>query len=212
MILTSLLWTMLVVTLWTPGLSQILIQKPSKVLYPPILSSEVIECDCGNSSCDFVLWFRSLLISNDLQFLGTCNNANRDTYTSVANTGQFKFSKKGSLSFVLRIVNVTEEDAGVYSCVLTSKRKDEMWNPGILLRPGVTPPTVPPEVKLRLPVNPVCPRCKKKTRPHDGCLLVWPLVGVILVLAVVLVCTLYYFSRLPKKCRHQFVKKRPMTS
>lgn len=40
------------------------------------------------------------------------------------------------MSFPLRIINVTEKDAGIYSCVLRDKKNTEMWKTGILLRPG----------------------------------------------------------------------------
>lgn len=48
----------------------------------------------------------------------------------------FKLSKRGSKSFTLRIITVTKEDRGIYSCVLKDKSLNEMWKPGTLLLPG----------------------------------------------------------------------------
>ncbi|XP_045932087.1 T-cell surface glycoprotein CD8 beta chain [Micropterus dolomieu] len=208
MIPLPLAWTLLTVSLWTSGSSQILQQETVNVLYPKIHSTEVIECDCLNISCDSVYWFRSISSQIILQYLGKCNNADRATYPNGVEEARFRFSKK-STSFMLRIINVTEEDTGIYSCVLKDRKNTEMWKPGIHLRPGVVPPTPPPKTKNKPPANSVC-RCSKKSSSQDGCgyLILWPLVGLIAALALALICILYYFSRLPKKCRHHFVKKR----
>ncbi|XP_037639038.1 uncharacterized protein cd8b [Sebastes umbrosus] len=210
MILLPLAWTLWTVSLWTSGSSQILQQEPVKVLYPAILSTESFECDCANISCDWVYWFRSNTNHLKVQFLGKSNNADRDSYGTDVDKTRIKINKRGSSSFTLRITNVTKEDTGIYSCVLTDRKKTEMWKPGVLLLPGESPPTLPPPTLP--PVKPVC-RCPKKKPPPqapDGCgsLVLWPLVGFISALGLALICTLYYFSRLPKKCRHHFVKKR----
>ncbi|XP_060898275.1 uncharacterized protein cd8b isoform X2 [Labrus mixtus] len=70
-------------------------------------------------------------------------------------------------------------------------------------------PTVPVKTKPKPTVRSVC-RCSKGKSSQDGCgsLILWPLVGIIASLALALIFILYYFSRLPKKCRHHFVKKR----
>ncbi|XP_070759208.1 uncharacterized protein cd8b [Enoplosus armatus] len=209
MSLLPLAWTLLTVSLWTSGLSQIMQQEAANVLYPELFSTEAIECDCMNISCDSVFWFRSISNHSKVQFLGKCNNADRATYGAGVETKRFKLSRKSGVSFALRIINVTEEDAGIYSCVLRDRKNTEMWKPGVLLRPGVIPPTSPPVTKPKPPVKSVC-RCSKKNSSPDGCgsLILWPLVGLLAALALALICTLYYFSRLPKKCRHRFVKKR----
>lgn len=118
------------------GSSQILQQEPVKVLYPAILSTESFECDCANISCDWVYWFRSNTNHLKVQFLGKSNNADRDSYGEDVDKKRIKISKRGSLSFTLRITNVTKEDTGIYSCVLTDRKKTEMWKPGVLLLPG----------------------------------------------------------------------------
>ncbi|KAM8916640.1 T-cell surface glycoprotein CD8 beta chain [Spinachia spinachia] len=199
-----LAWTLLTVSL-TSGWSQILEQETVKILYPELLGTEVIKCNCANT-CDNVYWFRSVHNHEKLEFLGRCNNAGRYVFGSAVDTARFKLSRKSSTCFALSIINVTVEDTGIYSCVLKDRKNTEMWKSGILLRPGVTPPTLPPQTKPKA-AEPVC-RCATKDPPQDDCgsLVLWPLVGLVAALALGLICTLYYFSRLPKKCRHHFVK------
>ncbi|XP_060926460.1 uncharacterized protein cd8b [Limanda limanda] len=208
--MTTLLlaWTLLTVSLWTAGLSQILLQEPLKVLYPKISRQENIECNCINS-CESVYWFRRTPLHSDLQFLGTSNKAQRVKYGAGVEEARFTLSKRGNTAFVLRIDGVTEDDEGTYSCVLRDNGGQDTWRSGTVLRPGGTTPTAPPKPKPKPPVKSVC-RCPKKKPTHDGCdyLVLWPLVGATGVLALALVCTLYYFSRLPKKCRHHFERMR----
>ena len=121
---------------YSPGSIPILQQEPVKVLYPKISSPETIDCDCGNMACDNVYWFRIVPEHNKVEYLAKCNNADRVTY-GPTNQTRFKFSKRGSASFILRIPQVTEADAGIYSCVLADTRsKEEKFIPGTLLRPG----------------------------------------------------------------------------
>ncbi|XP_060898272.1 uncharacterized protein cd8b isoform X1 [Labrus mixtus] len=189
------------------GPSPILLQESVKVQYPKILSTETIECDCFHFSCDNVYWFHSN--PQKVQFVGHCNSANRDNYGIGVDKKRFKITKKSSMSFTLRISNVTKEDTGIYSCVLKGNRNMEVWKSGVLLLPGVMLPTVPVKTKPKPTVRSVC-RCSKGKSSQDGCgsLILWPLVGIIASLALALIFILYYFSRLPKKCRHHFVKKR----
>ncbi|XP_075952241.1 T-cell surface glycoprotein CD8 beta chain [Anarhichas minor] len=206
MILLPLAWTLLTASLWTLGSSQILQREPVKIRYPEILSTEAIECVCVNISCDSVYWFRSIHDQRKVEFLGKCNNADRTNYGANVDTTRFKLSRQ-SMSFTLRIINVTEEDTGIYSCILKDRQNTEMWKPGILLRPGVVPPTLAPKTKPKPPVKSVC-RCPTENPSQDGCssLVQWLSVGLVAALALALICTLYYFSRLPKKCRHHLVK------
>ncbi|XP_010792041.1 uncharacterized protein cd8b [Notothenia coriiceps] len=205
MILLPLAWTLWTVSLWTLGLSQTLLQEPLTVLYPTILSSPSIECDCANVDCDSVYWFRSISNNSKMEFIGQGNHADRMIHGNGVDETRFKLISKSKILFVLQIINLTEEDTGTYSCVL-KKRNNETWKPGILLLPGVTPQKIKTETKPT--VKSVC-RCKKSPQV-DGCgsLVFWPLVGLIAALVLTLVGTLYYFSRLPKKCRHHFAKKR----
>ncbi|XP_078104086.1 uncharacterized protein cd8b [Sander vitreus] len=207
MILLPLAWTLLTVSLSTSGSSQILQQEPVNNLYAKILSTEEIGCDWGNISFDSVYWFRSISNHRKVEFLGQCTIV-RPTYGANVDKTRFKFISK-SMSFTLRIINVTEEDAGIYSCVLKSRKTNtEIWKPGTLLLPGVTPPTLPPKAKPKPTVKSVCRCPRKKSSQGCGSLVLWPLVGLIAALALALICTMYYFSRLPKKCRHHFVKRR----
>lgn len=115
------------------GWSQILQQDTVKIQYPVLHSTEVIECDCGNVLCDNVYWFRSIHNHEKLEFLGRFNNAGRG---SPVDEAHFKLSRKSNTCFALFIINVTEEDTGIYSCVLKDRKNTETWKSGILLRPG----------------------------------------------------------------------------
>ncbi|KAM7401763.1 hypothetical protein PAMP_017051 [Pampus punctatissimus] len=200
-------WTLLIVSLWTSGLCQNLQQKTLNVLYPKINDTETIDCDCYNFSCDSVHWFRTVSNHSKIEYLGNYNKADRRNYADKEKEKLFKFSIKGGTSFSLRFISVTKEDTGIYSCILKDRKKNEMWRPGVLLLPGVPSPTLPPMIKPKKPAKPGC-RCPKKNISQNGCssLVLWPLVGVIAGLALAVICTLYYFSRLPKKCRHRLVK------
>lgn len=125
----NVLWFLLL------GSSQVLQQEALRVLYPEILSTESIVCDCNDVSCDAVYWFRITSGHTTSQFIGRYNNANRANYGQDVDEKHFKFSRRNTGSFTLRIINITEEDTGIYSCVLKD-RKTDIWKPGILLRPG----------------------------------------------------------------------------
>lgn len=71
-----------------------------------------------------------------MQFIGHCNNANRDYFGSGVQKDKYRITRKGDMSFALRIGNVTAEDRGVYSCVLKDQKNNELWRPGFLLLPG----------------------------------------------------------------------------
>lgn len=200
------------VSLWTSGSSLIMRRENVSDRYPELLSDVTIECDCIDSSCDAVFWFRTYNSYNKVQFLGKCNNAGRFSRGESVEDGRFKCNTGRSMSFGLTIISVTKEDTGIYSCVLQDRQKSETWKPGIRLLPGVKPPTPPPpppQVKRKPPIKRVC-HCSKKNPPQHGCdsLILWPLVGVTVALALSIICTLYYFSRLPKKCRHHFARRR----
>lgn len=205
-------WTLLTGTLWSLGSGQILLQEPVKVLYPKISDNETIECECFNISCDFVFWFRTRQNTVEFEYIGKSNNADRDSYNKDNNQlfkSRFKIRKRSGVAYTLRINRVTHDDTGVYSCVLKDNKNTEVWRPGVLLLPGVTPPTPTPKPKPKpKPPRTGC-KCNKKNHKSDECgsMVLWPLVGLIAGLSVAVLCTLYYFSRLPKKCRHQFVRK-----
>lgn len=116
------------------GSSEILQQETIKVLYPKISSTENIDCEC-NMSFESVHWFRSISKYSKIQYIGKCNNADRDFYGTDVDKARYKISRKSN-SFSLRIHNVTEEDTGIYSCVLKGKKTMEVWKSGILLQPG----------------------------------------------------------------------------
>lgn len=111
-------------------------QEPSVIHYPELLSTKVIDCDCGAFPCDTVYWFRSVSSLGQVQYIGRNNNANRPIYANGVDTLKFQFHRRSMTSFTLTVVNVTEEDTGTYSCVLLDKKRNEEWKSGVLLLPG----------------------------------------------------------------------------
>uniref|UniRef100_H3BW10 Cd8 beta n=1 Tax=Tetraodon nigroviridis TaxID=99883 RepID=H3BW10_TETNG len=211
MILLTLAWSLLMAS-QASDVNLILEQDKPVALYPDLFSEALIHCTDGNLQPDAVYWFRTLLpaaAAARAQFLGKLNNADVFSPGEGVSRDRFKSRKKTKNVFSLKIINVTEEDAGLYSCVMKDRKATEVWKPGVLLLPGVIPPTSPPTTTTRATVRHIC-RCSPRA---DGCgpLVLWPLVGTAAALALTLLCTLYYFSRLPKKCRHRFVKKRQLT-
>ncbi|KAM9536131.1 T-cell surface glycoprotein CD8 beta chain-like isoform 1-T1 [Salvelinus alpinus] len=187
------------------------------VRYPTIDDTEVLTCECSSRSCQTVFWFRTHHNSSGFQFLLSVNNADRYFHGPGVDEHRFKASKRdmgSKVAFTLRITQIKAEDAGLYSCMLQNQKENELWRPGVLLRPGETRPTLTPLTKPKpKPAGIPTGRCTKRNyQTPEGCgsKVLWPLVGVLLTLAVALIYTLYYFSRLPKKCRHQFAKKRPL--
>ncbi|XP_054640833.1 uncharacterized protein cd8b [Dunckerocampus dactyliophorus] len=198
-----LAWILLMAYLWTSGSGQILQHKEAEFLYPELHSTQIIQCDCVNISCGAIFWFRTLLSNNKVQFLGRINSANRDFYGDDVEITRFKLSKKNNEAFTLQIINVTKDDAGSYSCILTNRRGQELWMPGVFFLPGVTLPT--PEAKSDSPPS---PDCSCTFQGVCDSLILWSLAGLTGVMMLALIFTLYYFSRLPKKCRHHLVKRR----
>ncbi|XP_061642050.1 uncharacterized protein cd8b [Phyllopteryx taeniolatus] len=199
-------WTLLTPCLWSFGSGQIL-QPAVSILYPQLLSTQFIQCKCVNIACESVFWFRTIFNQNKVQFLGRSNNANRVVYGNSTEVSRFQLTKKNSEAFILQIINVTEEDTGIYSCILKDRKNEELWQPGFLLLPGVNLyvterlPTKPPESTLQLNCS-----CTDTLAGDCDSLVLWSLGGLATVLVTTLVCSLYYFSRLPKKCQHHFVK------
>ncbi|XP_062321824.1 uncharacterized protein cd8b [Osmerus eperlanus] len=189
-----------------------------QVLYPKIFDNETLTCDCSNGCID-VFWFRSVHSKNGsvFQFLVHANKVERLKYRSdmaPKDQERYRISVRDSgatVAFLLRIHFVTEMDAGFYFCLFRKQNTpQEPLRSGVLLRPGVSPPTPPPVTKPQRKIIPIC-RCTISRSNHPkgcGTMVLWPLVGILLGLAVALISTLYYFSRLPRKCRHQFAKKR----
>ncbi|KAJ7999702.1 hypothetical protein DPEC_G00197150 [Dallia pectoralis] len=210
-----LVWT--TVCLWTTGsrMTQIDI---GMVTYLPLNETATLACDCSDRSCQKVYWFRTSPENTGLQFLVSLNNADRRFYGTTTDQMRFKPINKKDVgsksSFTLRITNVVAADAGLYSCMLENKKDNELFAPGVLLKPGVTPTstTLPPVTKPQTPSRVKPSFSCIKTQTQKGChfMILWVLVGALLALAVALLSTMYYFSRLPKKCRHQFVKKRAL--
>lgn len=76
-----------------------------------------------------------MINSMEVQYIGRCNMAERVEYENDAFKTRFKMYKRSSRSFTLHIVNITKEDAGIYSCVVKNN-KHTLWNSGTALLPG----------------------------------------------------------------------------
>uniref|UniRef100_A0A8C7MKV6 Ig-like domain-containing protein n=1 Tax=Oncorhynchus kisutch TaxID=8019 RepID=A0A8C7MKV6_ONCKI len=191
-------------------------------------NTEVLTCECSSRSCQTVFWFRTLHNNLDIQFLLSLNNAGRTSHEPSVDEHRFKASKRdggSKITFTLRLINISSEDAGLYTCMLQNQKENELWRPGVLLRPGGESNPFPCMHPKQHPKRPLHQKQlsvpKSAAGPGCGSKVLWPLVGVLLALAVALISTLYYFSRdysavlnsffacatgLPKKCRHQYAK------
>ncbi|XP_014023055.2 uncharacterized protein [Salmo salar] len=174
------------------------------VRYPGINDTEVFTCECSNHACQKVFWFRTLHNNLDIQFLLSLNNAGRTSHEASVDEHRFQASKHdmgSKMTFTLRLINIRSEDAGLNSCMLQNQKENELWRPGVLLRPGETRPTLLPVTKPQpqgIPnstPNGCCTKSNYQTPKGCGSKVLWPLVGVLLALAVALISTLYYFSR-----------------
>ncbi|MCI4386935.1 hypothetical protein PGIGA_G00068490 [Pangasianodon gigas] len=189
------------------------------VLYPSINGSEILSCSCPDHQCQRVYWYRLLQDSDTPEFLVTTNNLNIPHYAGHIDKNRFKTNVVDStkVSYTLRITDIQKKDAGFYSCLLSSQNsaqdpKDLMLE-GYSIRPGERITTLAPTtVKKRKPVNRLPDICKSNNQSPRGCksLVLWSGIGAVLLLVVVLISTLNYFSRLPKKCRHRYARKQQL--
>uniref|UniRef100_A0A8C2IMD8 Uncharacterized LOC109045157 n=1 Tax=Cyprinus carpio TaxID=7962 RepID=A0A8C2IMD8_CYPCA len=170
------------------------IQATSYVLYTKINGSETITCECPDHSCQEVFWYRYLERTKTLQFLLYCNSAGRERHGENLSATRFKGSVSSGqrVVYTLRITGLQENEIGFYSCMFKTKNTMPV---GYYIMPGVNPPTVqPPTVKTKTPKK-TC-NCKPPMSPK-GCeqSVLWPGIGALLLLAITLAGTLYYFSR-----------------
>uniref|UniRef100_A0A8C2IL01 Uncharacterized LOC109045157 n=1 Tax=Cyprinus carpio TaxID=7962 RepID=A0A8C2IL01_CYPCA len=177
-----------------PAASLATIQATSYVLYTKINGSETITCECPDHSCQEVFWYRYLERTKTLQFLLYCNSAGRERHGENLSATRFKGSVSSGqrVVYTLRITGLQENEIGFYSCMFKTKNTMPV---GYYIMPGVNPPTVqPPTVKTKTPKK-TC-NCKPPMSPK-GCeqSVLWPGIGALLLLAITLAGTLYYFSR-----------------
>lgn len=185
-------------------------QATSNVFYSKINGTQSLNCECPDHTCQEVFWYRYLESRNTLQFLMYVNSASREQHGENIIVSKFKgtVSTGQKVIYTLRIMELQEDDAGFYSCMFKTK---SFVPAGYYILPGVNPPTVqPPTVKTQKPMKPCS--CKASHYSRKGCehWVLWPGIGALLLLAITLAGTLYYFSRLPKKCRHRFTKTNPL--
>ncbi|KAK2872431.1 hypothetical protein QQF64_017956 [Cirrhinus molitorella] len=181
--------------------------KTLSVVYPKINGSETLSCECPDHSCQEVFWYRYLERTKTLQFLLYVNSAGREQHGEGLDASRFKgfVSSGAKVGYTLRITGLKEDEIGIYSCMFKTKNTMPV---GSYIMPGVNPPTVQPPTANAKTVKPKKTCNCKPSSPPKGCeqSVLWPAIGALLLLAITLAGTLYYFSRLPKKCRHRFAK------
>ncbi|XP_072288354.1 uncharacterized protein cd8b [Eucyclogobius newberryi] len=177
---------------------------PVRTLYPPLGEDQSLECDCETLPCEQVTWFRTLTPGGAVQFLGRSNQADRVSYAEDLKD-KFQISRAGS-GYSLRVLNTSTADRGVYSCVLKIRKTEDLWRTGVILRPGESPDFDDPVTAT--PPGPSHCHCNSDTPTGCGSMVLWPLVGLSSALSLTLLCTIYYYYNLPRKCRHRFVKKK----
>ncbi|TRY95137.1 hypothetical protein DNTS_003849 [Danionella cerebrum] len=181
----TLSWMCFCSFIWMAATSLHSIQAKTDIRYPKIKGTETITCDCPDHTCQEVFWYRFLQNTQTLQFLLFVNSAGREQLGDKVNQSRFKGTVTQGFknSYFLRVSDLQEDDAGLYSCLF--KNKHEMPE-GAYIKPGENPPTVkPPTVRTERPRNPHC--CESSV--------LWPGVGALLFLAVIIAGTLFYFSR-----------------
>ncbi|XP_053504840.1 uncharacterized protein cd8b [Ictalurus furcatus] len=189
------------------------------VKYPSINGSETLNCECPDHQCQKVYWYRLLKNRDTPEFLMHTNIFNKPNYAKNVEQNRFKtaFIDSTKALFTLRITGIQEKDAGFYACLLISHNSaqdpKDLMPEGYSIRPGESIPTLPPTtVKNPKRVNRLPNICKSNHQSLKGCksLVLWSGISAVLLLVVILISTLYYFSRLPKKCRHRFAKKQQL--
>ncbi|MCJ8741173.1 hypothetical protein PDJAM_G00067680 [Pangasius djambal] len=187
------------------------------VHFSSINGSESLSCSCPDHQCQRVYWYRLLPDSNTLEFLVSTNNLNKPHYAGHIDKNRFKTDVVDStkVSYKLRITDIQKNDAGFYSCLLSSQNSaqdpKDLMPEGYSIRPGERITTLAPTtVKNPKRVNRLPNMCKSNNQKGCKSLVLWSGIGAVLLLVVVLISTLYYFSRLPKKCRHHFARKQQL--
>ncbi|KAJ8285505.1 hypothetical protein GJAV_G00027590 [Gymnothorax javanicus] len=209
MTLGAKVWTTF---LWTAVVTQSIWALETQ--YPELNTTVTLDCECKSSACQAVFWYWQPK-DRPAQFLFLFHHTitDRVNYQSSVDQNKYKWSTKTGMRpiFSLKIVTVQKSDAGLYLCQAHGNH-NLTSSPGIELLPGESPPTPPPPPPP--PKTPPPCRCRNRgiNKNPQGCgrLVLWPLVGVLASLAVMLIITLFYFSRLPKKCRHRFAKRKQL--
>ncbi|XP_036384062.1 T-cell surface glycoprotein CD8 beta chain [Megalops cyprinoides] len=196
-----------IVCVWTAVMAEAL--PALETQYSGVGESRSLECKGTNKSCQGVYWYRYRRAKEVFQFLFFYNNADKHYYGSEVNETKFKGSKRDS--YVLRVIDVKMDDAGVYFCILRFIGENKLGSRGIDLKAGEKSPTQPPPTTTRKAhKQPKSCRCPGKTpsKQEFRCkpLFLWILGGVLGSLVTALISILFYFSRLPKKCHHRLAK------
>ncbi|XP_028660486.1 uncharacterized protein cd8b [Erpetoichthys calabaricus] len=158
-------------------------------------------------------WYRQRNGTQKFEFVIHISVISRET-RGPGITNRFKGSKRDSMkpTFTLKISDLHEEDIATYYCALFTQTNLTMESMTKLILGDQ--PTTPPPIRstVRTKKYCVCRNLNSNNLKSKGayCLpkILGPLLGTAAVLCILLVCTLYYFSKLPKKCRHGMITKK----
>ncbi|KAK6494977.1 T-cell surface glycoprotein CD8 beta chain-like [Huso huso] len=191
--------------------SLILTQTPNSVTVPEN-NSVSISCK-GEAQNDqkAVFWYRQTNGTTDFQFLMHTSTIGRETHAKGIEQ-RFKTTlRSGPELCILKISMLKKEDSGMYYCTVLHGGIYTAAS-GTNLTVGELPPSPPPTTKPTKPKPKKPCHCSSgilKTKGFScGSLVLGPLAAGAAALLVAVVSTLYYFSRLPKKCRHRMIKKK----
>ncbi|XP_076140833.1 uncharacterized protein cd8b isoform X2 [Alosa pseudoharengus] len=171
--------------------------------------SVALTCECSDTTVQKIYWYRTRQSDDVYEYISFHNAADiHNVSKSTKLLGRLQSQKSGK-TYTLTVKGLQVEDAGWYSCYFPSKTQTEFNSYWLRVGEVAPTPSQPPKPK-KTTKKPKSKSCCSSKRPPDiqGCgkWVLWPLSGCLVVLAVFLVAVLCYFSRLPKKCRHRFVK------
>ncbi|XP_062411189.1 uncharacterized protein cd8b [Sardina pilchardus] len=164
-----------------------------------------LNCVCTDRTIQKVYWYR--ICESGYEYISLYNAADHHVVSKSTLLKDRLEARKSANTYILTVKNLKEEDSGWYSCFGVSTKQSDFDSFRLQVREVVPTPPQPPKTTTKKGKK-WKPACCTSYRPPEGCgkWILWPLSGCLIALAVVLAAVLYYFSRLPKKCRH-FEKK-----
>ncbi|KAK1176621.1 T-cell surface glycoprotein CD8 beta chain-like [Acipenser oxyrinchus oxyrinchus] len=191
--------------------SSILTQIPKSIIMPENKSASIICGGEAQNDQNAFFWYRQTNGTYDFQFLMHTSTIGRETRAKGIEQ-RFKTTLRPRPEFcVLKISMLKKEDSGMYYCAISHGGTFTAAS-RINLTVGELPPPPPPTTKPTKPKPRKPCHCSSgilKTKGFScGSLVLGPLAAGAAALLVAVVSTLYYFSRLPKKCRHRMIKKK----
>ncbi|KAG5272870.1 hypothetical protein AALO_G00170190 [Alosa alosa] len=179
-----------------------------KELYIRPNDSVPLACECSDKTIQKIFWYRTRQSDDVYEYISFHNAADHSNITINKKLLGRLVSQKSGQTYTLTVKGLQVEDAGWYSCFFLSKTQTEFNSYWLRVGEVAPTPSQPPKPKTTTKKSKSCCSSKRPPEGIQGCgkWVLWPLSGCLVVLAVFLVAVLCYFNRLPKKCRHQFVK------